>query len=67
LITRGPQDRILRQVLNFVQQRSAQPAMSAVGSSAVAVQIELQERKSSLHTRTLWLPGLQADGVSRSD
>jgi hypothetical protein len=41
--------------------------VSAVGSSAVAVQMLLQERKSSLHTRTLWLPGPQADGVSRSD
>jgi hypothetical protein len=30
-----------------------QPAVSAVGSSAVAVQTLLQERKSSLQTRTL--------------
>jgi hypothetical protein len=35
--------------------------MSADGSSAVAVHTLLQERKSSLHTRTLWLPGLQGD------
>jgi hypothetical protein len=41
--------------------------MSAVGSNAVAVQTLLQERKSSLQTRTLWLPGPQGDGEGLSD
>jgi hypothetical protein len=58
---------MLRQALNCVQQRRLQPAMSAVGSNAVAVQMLLQERKSSLQTRTLWLPGLQGDGEGLSD
>jgi hypothetical protein len=52
---------MLRHALNWVQHRRLQPAMSAEGSSAVAVQMLLQERKSSLQTRTLWLPGPQGD------
>ena len=35
---------IERQALNCVQQRRLQPAMSAVGSSAVAVQTLLQDK-----------------------
>jgi hypothetical protein len=58
---------MLRQALNWVQQRRRQPAMSAVASKAVAVQTLLQERKSSLQTRTLWLPGPQGDGEGLSD
>lgn len=38
------------------------PDVSAVGSDKItAVHAELQELKSSLQTRTLWLPALQAD------
>ena len=44
---------MLRQALNWVQHRKLQPAVTAVGSSAVAVHTLLQERKSSLQTRTL--------------
>ena len=44
-----------------------QPAVSAFGSKAVAVHTLLQERKSSLHTRTLWLPAPQADGLGAID
>lgn len=53
LIDRAAQPLMLRHALNWVQQRRLQPAMSAEGSSAVAVQTLLQERKSSLQTRTL--------------
>jgi hypothetical protein len=56
-----------RQALNPVQHLRLQPAVSAEGSSAVAVQMLLQERKSSLHTRKLWLPAVQADWVGCSD
>jgi hypothetical protein len=62
-----PQPLMLRQALNIVQHLKLQPAMSAEGSSAVAVQTLLQERKSSLQTRKLWLPALQAEGVCWSD
>lgn len=58
---------IERHALNMVQHLKLHPAMSALGSKAVAVQTLLQERKSSLHTRTLWLPALHGDGVGRSD
>ena len=58
---------MLRQALNWVQHLKLQPAMSAEGSKAVAVQMLLQERKSSLQTRTLWLPVLHGDGVGLSD
>jgi len=52
---------MLRHALNCVQHRKPQPAVSAEGSRAVAVQTLLQERKSSLQTRTLWLPGPHGD------
>ncbi len=42
--------------MNSVQHLRLQPAVSAEGSNAVAVQVLPQERKSSLQTRTLWLP-----------
>jgi hypothetical protein len=67
LIVFVPQPLILRQALNWVQHLRLQPAMSAEGSKAVAVQTLLQERKSSLQTRTLWLPMLHGDGVGLSD
>jgi hypothetical protein len=56
-----PHPLIFRQALKLLQHRKLHPAISAEGSSAVAVHTLLQERKSSLHTRTLWLPGLQGD------
>ncbi len=49
----APQPLMLRQALNWLQQRVLQPATSAVGSSAVAVHTLLQELKSLLQTRTL--------------
>jgi hypothetical protein len=52
---------MLRHALNWVQHLRLQPAISAEESSAVAVHTLLQERKSSLQTRTLWLPVPQAD------
>ncbi len=62
-MVRGPHCLRRRQVLKFVQQRKLQPAMSALGSSAFAVQMALQDWKSLVQTRTLWLPGLQGEGV----
>jgi hypothetical protein len=53
--------------LNSVQHLRLQPAVSAEGSSAVAVHVVLQERKSSLQTRTLWLPGEHGDFEGLSD
>jgi hypothetical protein len=50
-----------------LQQRKLHPVMSAEGSSAVAVHTLLQERKSSLQTRKLWLPTLQGDRLGLSD
>lgn len=58
---------MLRQALNCVQQRKLQPAISVVGSKARAAQTLLQDRKSSLQTRTLWLPGPHGDSDGRSD
>ncbi len=58
---------MLRHALNCVQHRKPQPAVSAEGSRAVAVQTLLQERKSSLQTRTLWLPGPHGDLGGLSD
>ncbi len=58
---------MLKQARNCVQHRSLQPAMSAEGSKAVAVQTLVQDRKSSLQTRTLWLPMLHGDCGGRSD
>jgi hypothetical protein len=53
LIDLEAQPRMFRQALNWVQQRRVHPAMSAVGSRVVGLQMLLQERKSSLQTRTL--------------
>jgi hypothetical protein len=52
---------MLRHALYRVQHFRLQPAMSVEASRARAVQTLLQDRKSSLQTRTLWLPVLQAD------
>ena len=53
---------MLRQALNLVQHPCVHPVISALGSDTVAaVHAELQDWKSSLQTRTLWLPALQAD------
>jgi hypothetical protein len=44
------------------------PDVSAVGSDKItAVHAELQELKSLLQTRTLWLPALHTLGVGASD
>jgi hypothetical protein len=53
--------------LNSVQHLRLQPAVSAEGSNAVAVQVLPQERKSSLQTRTLWLPVEQGDMAGLCD
>jgi len=53
---------MLRQALNLVQHPCVHPVISALGSDTVAaVHAELQDWKSSLQTRTLWLPALQGD------
>jgi hypothetical protein len=53
---------MLRQALNLVQHPCVHPVISALGSDMVtAVHAELQDWKSSLQTRTLWLPALQGD------
>jgi hypothetical protein len=52
-MTLPPQERILRQTLNWTQHLVPQPAMSAAASSDRAAHTLLQERKSSLQTRTL--------------
>jgi hypothetical protein len=57
------QDLNLKHALNWLQQRVVQPAMSAEVSKDRAAHTLLQERKSSLHTRTLWLPAPQGEGV----
>jgi hypothetical protein len=49
--------------LNSVQHLRLQPAVSADGSNAVALQV----RKSSLQTRTLWLPVVQGDFAGLCD
>jgi len=56
---------MLRQALNWLQQRVLQPATSAFerrGGGYAAAGL-----KSLLQTRKLWLPGLHADGVGWSD
>ena len=58
---------MLRHALNCVQHLRLQPAISADGSNAVAVHMLLQERKSSLQTRTLWLPAVQGDFAGLCD
>lgn len=50
---------MLRHALKLLQHLRLQPAISADASKAVAVQTLLQDRKSSLQTRTLWLPAPQ--------
>jgi hypothetical protein len=53
---------MLRQALNLVQHPCVHPVISALGSDTVAaVHAELQDWKSSLQTRTLWLPAPQGD------
>ena len=53
---------MLRQALNLVQHPCVHPATSAPGSDTVAaVHAELQDWKSLVQTRTLWLPALQGD------
>jgi hypothetical protein len=44
---------MLRQALKLLQHRALQPAVSALTSKDVAVHTLLQDRKSSLQTRTL--------------
>jgi hypothetical protein len=44
---------MLRQALKLLQHRALQPAVSALTSKLVAVHTLLQDRKSSLQTRTL--------------
>jgi hypothetical protein len=59
---------MLRQTLNLVQHPCVHPVISALGSDTVAaVHAELQDWKSSLQTRTLWLPALQGDLAGLSD
>jgi hypothetical protein len=53
---------MLRQALNLVQHPCVHPVISALGLDEVtAVHPEAQDWKSSLQTRTLWLPVLQGD------
>ena len=53
---------MLRQALNLVQHPCVHPVISALGSDMIAaLHAELQDWKSSLQTRTLWLPALQGD------
>jgi hypothetical protein len=53
---------MLRQALKLVQHLWVHPATSACASDMVsAVHAELQDWKSLLQTRTLWLPALQGD------
>jgi len=66
-MTRFLQPRSRKHTLNWLQQRVVQPATTALGSSAVALQTLLHERRSSLQTRRLWLPGEQADWVRFND
>jgi len=53
LIDLEAQPLMLRHALNWLQHLKLQPAVSAEGSNALAVHTLLQERKSSLQTRTL--------------
>jgi hypothetical protein len=58
---------MLRHALNWEQHLRLQPAVSAEGFKARAVHALLQERKSSLQTRTLWLPAPHGDSEGFSD
>ena len=52
---------MLRQALKLLQQFCEHPALAAASDMAVAKHAELQDWKSLLQTRTLWLPPLQGD------
>ena len=52
---------MLRQTLKLLQQFCWHPALVAASDMAVAKHAELQDWKSLLQTRTLWLPVLQGD------
>ena len=59
---------MLRHVLKLLQHLCVHPVMSAVGfDNTTAVHAELQDWKSLLQTRTLWLPVLHAEGGCLSD
>jgi hypothetical protein len=53
---------MLRQALKVVQHPCVHPVISALGLDTIAAEhAELQDWKSLLQTRTLWLPALQGD------
>ena len=53
---------MLRQALKVVQHVCVHPVISALGLDTIAaLHAELQDWKSLLQTRTLWLPALQGD------
>jgi hypothetical protein len=53
---------MLRQALKLLQHLCVHPVISTLASDMVAaVHAELQDWKSLLQTRTLWLPALQGD------
>ena len=58
---------MLRQALKLLQQFCEHPALEAASDMAVAKHAELQDWKSLLQTRTLWLPVLQGDLAPVSD
>jgi hypothetical protein len=61
-VVRSAHPLMLRQAVNLVQHPCVHPFISALGLDEVtAVHPELQDWKSSLQTRTLWLPVLQGD------
>jgi hypothetical protein len=53
---------MLRQALKLLQHLCVHPDISALGSEMnTAEHAELQDWKSLVQTRTLWLPGPQGD------
>ena len=59
---------MLRQALKVVQHVCVHPVISALGlDTSAALHAELQDWKSLLQTRTLWLPALQGDCAGLSD
>ena len=58
---------MLRQTLNWVPAAAGSAGNVGSGIQGGGVQTLLHERKSSLQTRTLWLPGPQGDGEGLSD
>jgi ATP sulfurylase len=56
---------MLRQALKLLQHLCVHPAVSARSETNVPEHAELQDWKSLLQTRTLWLPVSQADLGSR--